>query len=96
MTVGCGKVNTFLDRFERTSAVMTMLLNSVLGIAMVLAVSMIAIFVGDVRAARRVLVGADSSVSVAAMSRKVSLNYGAVAGAAIFAIGVIVSFLIIN
>lgn len=75
---------------------MTLLVNLVLGVAMVLAVAMFAIFTRDTVAARRVLAVADGAEAVALAKQKVALHHGAEAAAVLFAVGVIVSFLLIN
>lgn len=75
---------------------MSVLVNLVLGVAMVLAVGMFVVFARDTVAARRVLAVADGSEAVVLAKRKVILNHGAEAVAVFFAIGVIVSFLLVN
>lgn len=75
---------------------MTMLVNLVLGVALVLAVAMFAIFARDTVAAMKVLAAAESTEEAAVAKRKVVLNHGAEAVAVVFAVGVIVSFMLIN
>lgn len=75
---------------------MTMLVNLVLGVALVLAVAMFSIFARDTIAARQILAATEGAEEVALAKRKVVLNHGAEAVAVVFAVGVIVSFMLIN
>lgn len=75
---------------------MTILVNLVLGVALILAGAMFTIFARDTVAAQRVLAGADEPDAIALAKRKVVLHHGAEAVAVVFAIGVVVSFILIN
>jgi hypothetical protein len=75
---------------------MTILVNLVLGVALILAGAMFAVFARDTVAARRVLAVADGPEAVALAKRKVVLHHGAEAVAVVFAVGVVVSFMLVN
>lgn len=75
---------------------MTVLVNLVLGVALLFAGAMFAIFMRDTVEARRVLAGADGAEAVALAKRKVLLHHGAEAVAVVFAVGVVVSFMLVN
>lgn len=75
---------------------MSLLVNLVLGVAMVLAIAMFAVFTGDRVAARQVLAVSETPAQIAFAKRKVSLAHGAEASAVLFAVGVIISFILVN
>jgi hypothetical protein len=75
---------------------MTILVNLVLGVALILAGAMFTVFARDTVAAKRVLAGAAEPDAIALAKQKVILHHGAEAVAVVFAIGVVVSFMLIN
>lgn len=75
---------------------MTILVNLVLGVALVLAGAMFAVFARDTVVAKRVLAGAAEPDAIVLAKRKVILHHGAEAVAVVFAVGVIVSFMLVN
>lgn len=74
----------------------TVVFNLVLGVALALAVAMFVIFTRETVAARRLVAVADGPDAIAVAKQKVALSHGAEFVAVVFAVGVIIGFVIIN